>query len=48
LAFIIILFFLDIKTPKTPLREGLKAVDWLGSLTMVGGVIMVLLGLEYA
>ncbi|KAH5414444.1 hypothetical protein HBI47_152680 [Parastagonospora nodorum] len=46
-AFIIILLFLDIQTPKTPLREGLKAVDWLGSLTMVGGVIMVLLGLEF-
>jgi hypothetical protein len=47
LAFIIILFFLDIHTPKTPIREGLKAVDWLGSLTMVAGVIMFLLGLEW-
>ncbi|KAF2831333.1 hypothetical protein CC86DRAFT_314616 [Ophiobolus disseminans] len=47
IAFFIILFFLDIHTPKTPLREGLKAVDWLGSLTMVGGVIMLLLGLEF-
>ncbi|KAJ4372251.1 hypothetical protein N0V83_004025 [Neocucurbitaria cava] len=46
-AFLIILFFLDIKTPKTPLRKGLKAVDWLGSLTMVGGTIMLLLGLEF-
>ncbi|KAF1840016.1 uncharacterized protein K460DRAFT_381512 [Cucurbitaria berberidis CBS 394.84] len=47
LAFIIILFFLDVKTPKTPLRKGLKAVDWLGSFTMVGGTIMLLLGLEF-
>jgi EmrB/QacA subfamily drug resistance transporter len=46
-AFLILLFFLDVKTPKTPLRDGLKAVDWLGSLTMVGGVIMLLLGLEF-
>lgn len=46
-AFLILLFFLDIKTPRTPLREGLKAVDWLGSLTMVGGVVMLLLGLEF-
>lgn len=46
-AFLIILFFLDIKTPKTPLRKGLKAVDWLGALTMVSGVIMFLLGLEF-
>ncbi|KAF2035828.1 multidrug resistance protein fnx1 [Setomelanomma holmii] len=47
LAFLIILFFLDIHTPRTPLRQGLKAVDWLGSLTMVCGVIMLLLGLEF-
>ncbi|OAL55788.1 hypothetical protein IQ07DRAFT_498789 [Pyrenochaeta sp. DS3sAY3a] len=46
-AFLIILFFLDLHTPKTPLRKGLKAVDWLGSLTMVGGTIMLLLGLEF-
>ncbi|KZM24460.1 uncharacterized protein EKO05_0001973 [Ascochyta rabiei] len=47
LAFVILIFCLDIHTPKTPLRKGLKAVDWLGSLTMVSGTIMVLLGLEY-
>ncbi|KAH8732739.1 multidrug resistance protein fnx1 [Phaeosphaeriaceae sp. PMI808] len=46
-AFLIILFFLDVHTPKTPLRQGLKAVDWLGSLTMVGGTVMILLGLEF-
>ncbi|KAL1603858.1 hypothetical protein SLS60_005450 [Paraconiothyrium brasiliense] len=46
-AFVIILFVLDLHTPKTPLWEGLKAVDWLGSLTMVAGTIMVLLGLEF-
>ncbi|KAJ4345586.1 uncharacterized protein N0V89_011719 [Didymosphaeria variabile] len=46
-AFLIILFVLDLHTPKTPLWEGLKAVDWLGSLTMVAGTIMVLLGLEF-
>ncbi|KAF2270541.1 multidrug resistance protein fnx1 [Lojkania enalia] len=47
LAFLIILFVLDLHTPKTPLREGLKAVDWLGSFTMVAGTIMLLLGLEF-
>jgi len=46
-AFLILFFFLDVKTPKTPLREGLKAVDWLGSFTMTGGVVMLLLGLEF-
>ncbi|KAH7124128.1 major facilitator superfamily domain-containing protein [Dendryphion nanum] len=47
LAFVIVLFILDLHTPKTPLIAGLKAVDWLGSLTMVSGTIMLLLGLEF-
>lgn len=47
IAFLIILLFLDIETPKTPLLAGLGAIDWLGSLTIVGGTIMFLLGLEY-
>ncbi|KAL8935032.1 MAG: hypothetical protein Q9216_005619 [Gyalolechia sp. 2 TL-2023] len=47
LAFVIIMLFLDIETPKTPLVAGLKAIDWLGSITIVGGTIMFLLGLEY-
>nr|ADN06228.1 MFS transporter-like protein [Passalora arachidicola] len=31
IAFFIILFFLKLKTPKTPLIEGFKAIDWAGS-----------------
>lgn len=46
-AFLIILFFLDLKTPKTPIVQGLKAIDWLGSLLIVGGVLMFLFGMEY-
>lgn len=46
-AFLIVLFILDLHTPKTPIRRGLKAVDWLGSVTMVSGTIMLLLGLEF-
>ncbi|KAL8983739.1 MAG: hypothetical protein Q9205_002108 [Flavoplaca limonia] len=47
LAFVIILMYLDIETPKTPLLAGLKAIDWIGSITIVCGTIMFLLGLEY-
>ena len=47
IAFAIILFLLDIETPKTPLVAGLKAIDWLGCLAIVSGTIMFLLGLEY-
>lgn len=46
-AFIILFLFLDIETPTTPLWDGLKAIDWLGSLTIVGGTVMVLFGLEF-
>lgn len=47
LALVIIVFFLKIKTPKTPVWEGLKAIDWLGAITVVGATLMLLFGLEY-
>jgi MFS family permease len=47
-AFFIILFFLNnLHTPRTPLLEGLKAIDWLGSVTIIGGTLMLLFGLEF-
>ena len=46
-AFLILIFFLRIETPKTPLLEGLKAIDWLGLMLIVGGTVMFLFGLEY-
>lgn len=33
--------------PKTGLRDGLKAVDWFGSLSILGMTLMLLLGLEF-
>ncbi|KAK3047141.1 hypothetical protein LTS18_013216, partial [Coniosporium uncinatum] len=47
IAFVIILFFLHLDTPTTPFMDGLKAIDWLGSLTIVGGTLMLLFGLEF-
>jgi MFS family permease len=47
LAFVILLVFLDIKTPTTPFLEGIKAIDWVGSLLIVGGTLMFLFGLQY-
>jgi MFS family permease len=47
-AFIIILFFLNnLHTPRTPVMDGLKAIDWMGSLTIVGGTLMILLGFQF-
>nr|POF20006.1 mfs-type transporter [Quercus suber] len=47
LAFFILLIFLDIKTPRTAILEGLKAIDWVGSLIVVGATLMFLFGLQY-
>ncbi|TVY89496.1 MFS-type transporter [Lachnellula willkommii] len=46
-VFILLCIFLRLDNPKTPVWDGLKAVDWLGSLTIVGGTLMLLLGLEF-
>ncbi|KAL1958201.1 hypothetical protein VTO42DRAFT_5056 [Malbranchea cinnamomea] len=47
IALVITFFFLEVHTPKTPLMAGLRAIDWLGSVAIVGGTVMFLLGLEY-
>ncbi|OJD29865.1 major facilitator superfamily transporter [Diplodia corticola] len=47
LAFAIICFFLDVHNPRTPIGAGLRAIDWTGSLTVIGGTVMLLLGLEF-
>lgn len=47
LAFIILVIFLDVKTPRTPILEGLKAIDWVGSLAVVGGTLMFLFGMQF-
>ncbi|KUJ24664.1 MFS general substrate transporter [Mollisia scopiformis] len=46
-VFLVLVFFLHLHNPRTPVWEGLKAVDWAGSLTIVGGTLMLLLGLEF-
>lgn len=48
LSLILLIFFLKLDTPKTPFWEAMKAIDWLGGLTIVGGVIMFLYGFESA
>ena len=38
---------MNLRTPKTPFLKGMAALDWLGSITIVGSVVMFLLGLEF-
>ncbi|KAK4188260.1 major facilitator superfamily-domain-containing protein [Podospora australis] len=40
-------FFLSIPSPKTPVMSGLKAIDWTGTVLIIGGTLMVLLGLDF-
>ncbi|ROV95938.1 hypothetical protein VSDG_05189 [Cytospora chrysosperma] len=47
LAMAIMFFTLKLHNPRTGVREGLAAVDWLGALLIVGATLMVLLGLEF-
>ncbi|RBR23486.1 uncharacterized protein FIESC28_03668 [Fusarium coffeatum] len=46
-AFVILVFFLKLHNPRTPMKEGLLALDWQGSILIIGGTIMWLLGLEF-
>lgn len=47
LGMAVLAFVLKLHNPRTPMRQGLAAVDWLGSLTVVGATVMVMLGLEF-
>ncbi|KAM3492266.1 hypothetical protein MY3957_004454 [Beauveria namnaoensis] len=47
LAFFILLFFLKLHNPRTPVGAGLAAIDWVGNVLIIGGTIMLLMGLEF-
>jgi MFS family permease len=47
IALILTTLFLKVHTPVTPFWEGIKAIDWLGCLTVVGGTVLLLLGIEF-
>ncbi|ATY63740.1 multidrug resistance fnx1 [Cordyceps militaris] len=47
LAFFILLFFLKLHNPRTPVKAGLAAIDWIGNVLIIGGTIMLLMGLEF-
>jgi MFS family permease len=46
IAFVVLLVFLDMGTTHLRLVEGVKAMDWLGSVAIVGMTVMILLGLD--
>jgi hypothetical protein len=46
-TFVILSVFLDLQNPKTPMWEGLNAVDWIGSLLIIGATLLTLIGLQF-
>ncbi|KAJ9612207.1 hypothetical protein H2200_003804 [Cladophialophora chaetospira] len=46
-GFCLLWIFLDVHNPRTKFAEGIKAIDWAGSIAMVGIMVMVLLGLNF-
>lgn len=47
IAFVLLLLFLDVHNPRTKLREGMKAIDWPGSLCILAVTLLLLLGLDF-
>lgn len=47
LAFFILLFFLDLYNPRTKLSDGLKAIDWFGTVSILTIILLLLLGLDF-
>lgn len=46
-VFVVLVFFLKLPSPHTPVLAGLKAIDWVGSILIVGAAMMILLGLDF-
>ncbi|KAG5987818.1 hypothetical protein E4U54_004863 [Claviceps lovelessii] len=47
IVLVILVFVLKLHNPRTPVKEGLMAIDWLGGLLIIGGTLMFLFGLEF-
>ncbi|KAL9114262.1 MAG: hypothetical protein Q9227_001684 [Pyrenula ochraceoflavens] len=47
LAFFVLMLFLDLHNPSTKLRDGIKAIDWFGTVSILAIILLVLLGLDF-
>ncbi|KAL7943094.1 MFS general substrate transporter [Trichoderma barbatum] len=46
-GLLILIFVLKLHNPRTPVKQGLAAIDWVGNLLIIGGTLMLLFGLEF-
>ncbi|KAK3169355.1 hypothetical protein OEA41_008738 [Lepraria neglecta] len=47
IAFVLLLLLLDVHNPRTKLGEGVMAVDWFGTLSILAVTLLLLLGLDF-
>lgn len=47
ITFILLLLFLNVHNPKTQFWEGIIAIDWAGTLSILAVTLMLLLGLDF-
>ncbi|MCJ1383356.1 hypothetical protein MMC17_006469 [Xylographa soralifera] len=47
ITFVLLLLFLDVHNPRTKLGEGIMAVDWFGTLSILAVTLLLLLGLNF-
>ena len=45
-AFMLLLPFFNVHNPRTPVLDGIKAIDWFGCISILGVTVMLLLGLD--
>lgn len=46
-SFLVLVFFLDLHNPRTKLSDGLKAIDWFGTVSILIISVLVLLALDF-
>ncbi|KAK8078952.1 major facilitator superfamily domain-containing protein [Apiospora phragmitis] len=47
LTFLLLALFLDVHNPHTRLDEGVKAIDWIGTVSILAITLLLLLGLDF-
>lgn len=46
-TFVLLLLFLDVHNPRTKLSEGVRAVDWFGTVSILAVTLLILIGLDF-
>lgn len=47
LTFLLLFLFLDVHNPRTKLGDGVRALDWVGTLAILAATLLLLFGLDF-